>query len=145
MMTGYLDREDATRETIKDGWLHSGDIAYATDDGHFFVVDRVKEMIKYKGHQVAPASVRSAEWRVEACGVCGWGGGRVAGRNAHAVCQRSHISIVQAELESVLLEHTAVRDCAVIPSIDAEGEEVPKAYVVLKEDATPEASCAVSF
>src|SRR5437763_1539306 len=78
-----------------DGWLHTGDIGYADEDGHFFIVDRVKELIKYKGFQVAPA-----------------------------------------ELEAVLLTHPAVADCAVIPCRDDEAGEVPKAFVVLKGEAT---------
>ncbi|WP_067354354.1 AMP-binding protein [Microbacterium hydrocarbonoxydans] len=56
VMTGYLGREDATAEMIDaDGWLHTGDIATVTHDGIFRIVDRLKELIKYKGYQVAPA------------------------------------------------------------------------------------------
>src|SRR5437762_8013953 len=41
-------------------WLHTGDIAYTDEDGYFYVVDRVKELIKYKGMQVAPAELEAA-------------------------------------------------------------------------------------
>ncbi len=74
-----------------------GDIGYADEDGWFYIVDRLKELIKYKAYQVAPA-----------------------------------------ELEAVLLAHPAVADAAVIPSPDDEAGEVPKAFVVLKAEATPE-------
>src|SRR5947207_2512578 len=95
-MKGYLNNPEATARTVDaDGWLHTGDIGYADEDGHFFIVDRVKELIKYKGFQVAPA-----------------------------------------ELEAVLLTHPAVADCAVIPCRDDEAGEVPKAFVVLKGEAT---------
>jgi acyl-CoA synthetase (AMP-forming)/AMP-acid ligase II len=58
VMRGYLNRPDATRATIDaDGWLHTGDIGHADQDGHFFIVDRLKELIKYKGMQVAPAEL----------------------------------------------------------------------------------------
>jgi acyl-CoA synthetase (AMP-forming)/AMP-acid ligase II len=94
IMKGYLNRSDETKEAIdEEGWLRTGDIGYADPDGNFYIVDRVKELIKYKGYQVAPA-----------------------------------------EIEALLLSHPAVRDAAVIPSPDPEAGEVPKAYVVLKND-----------
>jgi len=98
IMAGYLNRPDATAAMIDgEGWLHTGDIGYVDGDGHLFVVDRVKELIKYKGLQVPPA-----------------------------------------ELEAILLTHPAVADAAVIPSPDEEAGEVPKAFVVLRGEATPE-------
>jgi acyl-CoA synthetase (AMP-forming)/AMP-acid ligase II len=96
VMQGYLGRLEATAATIdSDGWLHTGDVGYVDRDGDVFIVDRVKELIKYKGMQVAPA-----------------------------------------ELEAILVGHAAVADVAVIPSPDEEAGEVPKAYVVLKAEAT---------
>jgi acyl-CoA synthetase (AMP-forming)/AMP-acid ligase II len=98
VMKGYLNRPEATAAMIDGkGWLHTGDVGYADEEGCFFVVDRVKELIKYKGLQVAPA-----------------------------------------ELEAVLLAHPAVADAAVVPLPDEEAGEVPKAFVVLKGEATPE-------
>jgi acyl-CoA synthetase (AMP-forming)/AMP-acid ligase II len=98
VMKGYLNDEAATRHTIDDeGWLHTGDIGYVDDDGYFFLVDRLKELIKYKGFQVPPA-----------------------------------------ELEAILLGHPAIADAAVIPVPDEEAGEIPKAYVVLKDEVTAE-------
>ncbi|MBT4582073.1 MAG: AMP-binding protein [Gammaproteobacteria bacterium] len=98
VMPGYLNNEEATRNCIDDeGWFHTGDIGYADDDGCFYIVDRVKELIKYKGYQVAPA-----------------------------------------ELEALLVSHSAIADAAVIPSPDEEAGEIPKAFVVLKEEISPE-------
>lgn len=58
IMKGYVNDEVATRNTIdSDGWLHTGDIGYYSDKGELFIVDRLKELIKYKGFQVAPAEV----------------------------------------------------------------------------------------
>lgn len=60
VMKGYLNRPDATAAMIDaDGWLHTGDIGYADADGDFFIVDRVKELIKYKGLQIAPAELEA--------------------------------------------------------------------------------------
>ena len=60
VMKGYLNRPEATAHTIDaDGWLHTGDVGYADEDGHFFIVDRAKELIKYKGFQVAPAELEA--------------------------------------------------------------------------------------
>lgn len=57
IMKGYLKNDDATSQTIRNGWLHTGDIGYYDNDGHWFIVDRLKELIKYKGYQVPPAEI----------------------------------------------------------------------------------------
>ena len=94
VMAGYLNNEEATRETIDDdGWLHTGDLAQVDANGCVYIVDRLKELIKYKGYQVPPA-----------------------------------------ELEAVLLSHPTIADAAVIGVVDAEGEEVPKAFVVKQSE-----------
>ena len=94
IMRGYLNRPEATAITIVDGgWLRTGDIASVDDDGYFTIVDRLKELIKYKGYQVAPA-----------------------------------------ELEAVLLTHPSIADAAVIGSPDEESGEIPKAFVVRKDE-----------
>ncbi|MEU6882013.1 4-coumarate--CoA ligase family protein [Streptomyces sp. NPDC046712] len=60
VMKGYLGRPDATAAMIDaDGWVHTGDIGRVDEDGWLFVVDRVKELIKYKGFQVAPAELEA--------------------------------------------------------------------------------------
>jgi acyl-CoA synthetase (AMP-forming)/AMP-acid ligase II len=98
VMKGYLNQPAATAAMLEpDGWLHTGDIGMVDADGYLFIVDRLKELIKYKAFQVAPA-----------------------------------------ELESLLLKHPAVADAAVIPHPDAEAGEVPKAFVVMKGQASPE-------
>jgi acyl-CoA synthetase (AMP-forming)/AMP-acid ligase II len=90
IMRGYLGNAAATADAVDaEGFLHTGDIVTVDAEGVFRVVDRLKEMIKYKGWQVAPA-----------------------------------------ELEALLLTHEGVADAAVIGVRDAEGEEVPKAFVV---------------
>jgi acyl-CoA synthetase (AMP-forming)/AMP-acid ligase II len=98
VMKGYLNNPEATRNSIDaDGFFHTGDIGHIDDHDQYFIVDRLKELIKYKGFQVAPA-----------------------------------------ELEALLLSHPKIADAAVIGVRDEEGEEVPKAFVVLKEPVTAE-------
>jgi acyl-CoA synthetase (AMP-forming)/AMP-acid ligase II len=98
VMKGYLNNEQATRNSIdEDGFFHTGDIGHIDDHDLYFIVDRLKELIKYKGFQVAPA-----------------------------------------ELEALLLSHPNIADVAVIGVLDEEGEEVPKAFVVLKEPQDPD-------
>lgn len=94
VMKGYWRNPKATEETLtSDGWLKTGDIAYVDEIGHFFIVDRKKELIKVKGNQVAPA-----------------------------------------ELEALLLEHPAIADAAVIGMPTPDGDEAPRAFVVLQPD-----------
>ncbi|MDM7832524.1 AMP-binding protein [Cellulomonas edaphi] len=60
VMTGYLGDDEATRETLDaDGFLHTGDIATVDAGGAFFIVDRLKELIKYHGYQVPPAELEA--------------------------------------------------------------------------------------
>ncbi|KAK7863109.1 hypothetical protein R5R35_001997 [Gryllus longicercus] len=60
IMLGYCGDEQSTQATIdKDGFLHSGDIGYYDEDGYFFIIDRKKELIKYKGFQVPPAELEA--------------------------------------------------------------------------------------
>ncbi|PSL36818.1 4-coumarate--CoA ligase [Labedella gwakjiensis] len=105
VMLGYLGREDATRETVdEEGWLHTGDIGTVGAQGEFYIVDRLKELIKYKGYQVAPA-----------------------------------------ELEALLLTHPDIVDAAVVGAPDADGQEIPKAFVVQREGAALDAATVEAF
>jgi long-chain acyl-CoA synthetase len=88
VMLGYWKEPQATAAVLRDGWYYSGDIVRTDADGFYYVLDRRKEMIKYKGFPVAPA-----------------------------------------EVEAVMLEHPAVRDCGVIAKPDADAGEIPCAFV----------------
>src|SRR5438876_12437090 len=60
VMRGYLNNPEATAATLDaDGWLHTGDIGHVDRDGYFTIVDRLKELIKYKGFQVPPAELEA--------------------------------------------------------------------------------------
>ncbi len=91
-MLGYWKEPQATAAVLRDGWFWSGDIVTRDREGFYRVVDRRKEMIKYKGFAVAPA-----------------------------------------EVEAVLLEHPAVKDCGVVGRRDAAAGEIPVAFVALRE------------
>jgi len=60
VMKGYLNNQAATDAMMdREGWLHTGDVAIVDDEGYYTIVDRVKELIKYKGYQVAPAELEA--------------------------------------------------------------------------------------
>jgi long-chain acyl-CoA synthetase len=74
LMAGYHNRPAETAETIRDGWVYTGDIAYMDEDGYCFIVDRKKEMIKPGGYQVWPREVEevlAANPKVLEVGVAG--------------------------------------------------------------------------
>jgi len=91
-MLGYWHEPQATSAVLRDGWYWSGDIVTRDRDGFYRVVDRRKEMIKYKGFPVAPA-----------------------------------------EVEAVLLEHPAVKECGVVGRPDSAAGEIPVAFVALRD------------
>jgi long-chain acyl-CoA synthetase len=91
-MLGYWNEPQATAAVLRDGWYWSGDIVTRDAEGFYRVVDRRKEMIKYKGFPVAPA-----------------------------------------EVEAVLLEHPAVKECGVVGRPDAAAGEIPVAFVALRD------------
>lgn len=106
IMIGYLNRPEETANALPgDGWLRTGDLAQHNSEGHVFIVDRLKELIKYKGYQVPPA-----------------------------------------ELEALLLSHPAIADAAVVGAIRPEdGEEIPKAFIVVQEGQSITAEEAMDF
>ena len=71
---GYLNNPTASAETFQDGWFHTGDVGYLDDEGMFHIEDRIKEMIKVKGQQVAPAEMEDlllGHELIEDCAVLG--------------------------------------------------------------------------
>jgi acyl-CoA synthetase (AMP-forming)/AMP-acid ligase II len=60
VMRGYLNNVRATAESLdSEGWYRTGDVGYADEDGYFYIVDRLKELIKYKAYQVAPSELEA--------------------------------------------------------------------------------------
>jgi len=70
VIRGYLNRPDATAETITDGWLHTGDVARIDEDGFIYIVDRVKDMVLRGGENVYCAEVESAIYEHPAVAEC---------------------------------------------------------------------------
>jgi long-chain acyl-CoA synthetase len=95
VMQAYFNQPKATKETIIDGWLHTGDMAKVDEEGYFFIVGRKKEMVNVRGLNVYPR-----------------------------------------EIEDVLYQHPAVKETAVIGVKDEHKGEVPKAFVVLKDNSS---------
>ncbi|MGR6836075.1 class I adenylate-forming enzyme family protein [Syntrophomonas erecta] len=56
-MLGYLNKPEVTKETLKDGWLHTGDIGYMDEDGYVYIVDRKKDMINRGGENIYPREI----------------------------------------------------------------------------------------
>jgi long-chain acyl-CoA synthetase len=74
VMRGYWNAPEETARTLRDGWLYTGDIGYIDNDGYLFVVDRKKEMIKFKAFSIAPAELEAVVWQhpdVADCAVIG--------------------------------------------------------------------------
>jgi long-chain acyl-CoA synthetase len=70
VMKGYWNRPEETREVLKDGWLLTGDLAKMDEDGYFYIVDRKKDMIKYKGHSVYPRELEDVLYEHPAVKLC---------------------------------------------------------------------------
>ncbi len=66
VMKGYYKKEEANKKTIRNGWLHSGDVAIKDEDGFFYIVDRTKDMIIRGGYNVYPREVEEVMMKHEA-------------------------------------------------------------------------------
>jgi acyl-CoA synthetase (AMP-forming)/AMP-acid ligase II len=66
VMVGYLNNPTATGDSIRDGWLHSGDIGYMDEDGYFYIVDRTKDMIIRGGENIYPREIEEVIYEHEA-------------------------------------------------------------------------------
>jgi len=70
IMKGYWKSPEETAKTLRDGWLYTGDIGYFDERGYLFIVDRKKEMIKYKGFGIAPAELEALLFQHPAVADC---------------------------------------------------------------------------
>lgn len=111
-MKGYLGRPEETAHMIDtDGWVHTGDIGRVDADGWLFVVDRVKELIKYKGFQVAPADLEALLLAHESIadaaviGVQDEDGNEIP--KAYIVRQSGAAGLTEADVMSYVAEHVA--------------------------------------
>jgi long-chain acyl-CoA synthetase len=95
VMKGYWKMAEETATVLRNEWLYTGDIGKMDEDGYFYITDRKKDLIKYKGYSVYPR-----------------------------------------EIEDVIYEHPTVKLCAVVGKPDSIANEIPKAFVVLKEGMT---------
>lgn len=108
IMKGYVGDAMATRDTIDAaGWLHTGDIGYVSADGEWFIVDRLKELIKYKGFQVPPAELEAVLLQhadIVDAGVIGVPDERVGERAMGFVVRRAGARLTAGEVEAFVAE-----------------------------------------
>ncbi|XP_058449941.1 uncharacterized protein LOC131429669 [Malaya genurostris] len=111
IMKGYVGNEKATGETIdKDGWLHSGDVGYFDEDLEFFIVDRLKELIKYKGYQVPPAELEAillTNPKVKDAAVVGLPDDMVGELPLAFVVKQDNVSIDEEEIKNYVAARTS--------------------------------------
>ncbi|CDW53759.1 AMP-binding and AMP-binding C domain containing p rotein [Trichuris trichiura] len=112
-MTAYLHNPEATKETITaDGWIKTGDTGYLDDDDHLFVVGRIKELIKYKSKQVAPAELENILLQhpaIKDAAVVGIPKAEVGEVPRAYVCLRSQCTISEEDIHSKLAPHKWLR------------------------------------
>ena len=70
VMRGYWNMPEETLNVLRDGWLYTGDIARKDGEGYFFLVDRAKDLIKYKGHSVYPREIEDVIYEHPAVKLC---------------------------------------------------------------------------
>jgi long-chain acyl-CoA synthetase len=70
VMLGYWRRPEETKEVLKDGWLYTGDVAKMDGDGYFYIVDRKKDLIKYKGYSIYPREIEDVIYEHPAVKLC---------------------------------------------------------------------------
>jgi acyl-CoA synthetase (AMP-forming)/AMP-acid ligase II len=107
---GYLNRAEATAETIKDGWLNTGDIARIDEDGFVFLVDRAKDMVIRGGENVYCSEVEAAIYNHDAIAeaiVFGVPDERLGEEVAAAVLLKPGMSLTEDELRTFLLSSLA--------------------------------------
>ena len=107
VIKGYLNRPEATEETITDGWLHTGDIAYMDEDDFIYLVDRAKEMVLRGGENVYCAEVENAIFAQEGvseCVVFGVEDERLGEEVAAAIYPKEGASIDISQLRAALKE-----------------------------------------
>lgn len=107
VFSGYFSNAEATASTLDSkGWLRTGDLCYIDEDGFIFVVDRLKELIKYKGYQVSIPHTRGTMIFVNLLYIL-----LEEKQNNYLFCSQ----VPPAELEALLLTHPEIADAAVIP------------------------------
>jgi long-chain acyl-CoA synthetase len=123
-MMGYFNNPEATAETLRDGWLHTGDVGYIDEDGYYFLVDRKKDMIIRGGENIYPREIEDVLLEhpgIEAAAVIGRPD-EVRGEEVHAIVVLGE-AIDLADLE----EHCQQRLAAFkVPSSWEVVDELPK-------------------
>jgi long-chain acyl-CoA synthetase len=128
VMKGYLNRPEATAETIEDGWLKSGDIGYVDDDGYLYIVDRMKDMVIVSGFNVYPTDIEDVLTRMEGVGEATVVGvpSEATGEKVVAYIVKAEASLTEQAVIDYCKEHLTNYKC---PKIVKFVDELPKSPV----------------
>ena len=122
-MTGYLNDQEATDAMIdSDGWVKTGDVGYYDSKGYLYIVDRLKDIIRYKGYQVIDGILHVQTFLL--------------------LC---HTQIPPSEVENLLLMHPEILDAGVVGLPHKEYGELPSALVALKPGVVTSAEDIKNF
>uniref|UniRef100_A0A7S1KM78 4-coumarate--CoA ligase n=1 Tax=Percolomonas cosmopolitus TaxID=63605 RepID=A0A7S1KM78_9EUKA len=124
VMKGYLGNDKATREMVRDGWLHTGDIGKMDNDGNLYITDRLKEMIKVSGHTIAPAEIEAVlltHSGIGDCAVVGVKDEKAGERPKAFVVKKEGVELTEDEVKTYVADrvspHKRIRDVEFIDAI----------------------------
>ena len=110
VIKGYINRPEATADSITDGWLHTGDVAYLDEHGFIFIVDRIKDMVIRGGENIYCSEVESCLHRIDdiqECSVFGVPDGRLGEEVGVSIFRKAGSHLSANEIRAFCADHMA--------------------------------------